>query len=76
MTSGSASSNRSAAAGKRSRSTSVTCANCWQQVRRALGFAGDAMVLHEGSVAAHEEPGVLLDDPRLLNAYMGGSRPT
>ncbi|HSF86644.1 MAG TPA: ABC transporter ATP-binding protein [Acidimicrobiia bacterium] len=47
-----------------------------QQVRRALGFAADAMVLHEGSVAAHEEPGVLLDDPRLLNAYMGGSRPT
>ncbi len=42
-----------------------------QQVRRALDFAADAIVLDAGRVAAHDVPDRLLEDPRLFNAYMG-----
>lgn len=46
-----------------------------QQVRRALSFAAEGIVLNRGRVVARDSAARLKDDPRLLQAYMG-RRPT
>ena len=42
-----------------------------QQIRRALRFAHEALVLSLGRVVAHGRAADLVDDPRLLSAYLG-----
>ena len=42
-----------------------------QHVSRALQFADRAMVLNLGSVVLEDDPKKLIDDPRLIGAYMG-----
>jgi branched-chain amino acid transport system ATP-binding protein len=42
-----------------------------QQIRRALRFADEALVLDLGRVVAHEAAAHLVDDPRLMAAYLG-----
>ncbi len=42
-----------------------------QQIRRALRFAHEALVLDLGRVVVHESASHLVDDPRLLSAYLG-----
>ena len=44
-----------------------------QQVQRALQLADAAIVLNLGKVVLREDPGRLIDDPRLVAAYMGES---
>lgn len=46
-----------------------------QQVTRALRFADRAIVLNLGSVVLDDDPEKLIEDPRLVSAYMG-ERPT
>ncbi len=42
-----------------------------QHVSRALRFADRALVLNLGEVVLEEDPAILVDDPRLVGAYMG-----
>lgn len=46
-----------------------------QQVRRALRFAEDAFVLHQGRVVLQGTSAELLDNDQLVNLYRGGSVP-
>lgn len=46
-----------------------------QQVTRALRFADRAIVLNLGTVVLDDDPEKLIEDPRLVSAYMG-ERPT
>jgi branched-chain amino acid transport system ATP-binding protein len=53
------------------RDQGITIVLVEQHVSRALEFADWAVVLNLGEVVLEEDPAVLVDDPRLVGAYMG-----